>query len=529
MCGFIGIVGKRQAAREIHIALQTLQHRGQDAAGIATKDESRFPLFKALGTVPHAIAESHVEALTGRIGVGHVRYPTFGRTVQEDAQPFFYRQPGVLMAHNGNITNYDSLAEALADESVHLISTCDIEPVMCLFAGKMMERRRKGHTVDDATDAFAHVLDSVTGAYSVVGVAELDGVDTLFTFRDPRGIRPAVWGEREGAFAVASESVALDALGYEYRGDVEPGEIMFFRAGERPITRNPERHQPEHAACIFEHIYFARPDSIIDRKTVYEVRLAMGRRLAEEWRTRGHDVDTVIPIPDTSRPAATALGEALGKPIREGFIKNRYSGRTFIMPDQVARNSALRLKLNPIRSEIKNKRVLLVDDSIVRGNTVRSIIQLVRSLGPREVHLAIFSPPVTHPCYYGIDMSVPTELVARQHLGLDFEGPLTLERQRAYEDTLAAELNLDSLTHLSHQGLDHVATWPKCAACFTGRYPEPLSVSQRDAIEAQRSAGGRTCAAHPDTTGLNSISAKPPGTAKSSGTESPKSEAEHVG
>lgn len=201
MCGFFGVVGKRQAAREIFIALQTLQHRGQDSAGIATKDGSRFPVVKEMGTVPHALAEGHLESVTGPIGLGHVRYPTFGRAVKEDAQPFFYRQPGVLMAHNGNITNYESLSETLGDQSVHLLSTCDIEPVLCLFASTLMERRRRDHTIDDAVYAFERVRAEVTGAYSVVGVAELDGEDTLFTFRDPRGIRPAVWGEREGAFA----------------------------------------------------------------------------------------------------------------------------------------------------------------------------------------------------------------------------------------------------------------------------------------------------------------------------------------
>lgn len=485
MCGFVGVIGVPNAARELFLALQTLQHRGQDAAGIATKDGNTFPLLKDMGTVPHAVKEQELDTLTGPVGIGHVRYPTFGRPVKDDAQPFFYRQPGVLMAHNGNITNYAGLTTQLADSSIHLLSTCDIEPVMCLFADALMKRRPKAHTIEDAITAIESVLRDVKGAYSVVGVAELDGRDTLFVFRDVRGIRPAVWGHRGGAFMTASESVALDAVGYETGGEVAPGEILFFRENEPPI-RHQCRVSVAPAPCVFEHIYFARPDSVIDGETVYEMRLAMGRRLAEEWSESGRTVDTVIPIPDTSRPAATAFAEAIGKPLREGFIKNRYFGRTFIMPNQTSRNAALRLKLNPIRTEIQGKRILLMDDSIVRGNTVRSIIALVRTMKPKEVHLAIYSPPVTHPCYYGIDMSIPEELIARRHLGIDFDGELTLERQRAYEAELAKELDLDSLTYLSQPGLHAVAKWPKCSACFDGRYPTPLTGDERIAIENDR-------------------------------------------
>jgi amidophosphoribosyltransferase len=485
MCGFIGVVGVPSAAREIFVALQTLQHRGQDSAGIATKDGDRFPLLKDMGTVPLALQAAELEKLTGRIGLGHVRYPTFGRPVKEDAQPFFFRQPGVLMAHNGNITNYDELRSQLKESSIHLLSSCDIEPVLCLFAEQLMRARPKAHTGEDALAALVNVFGRVRGAFSIVGVAELDGRDTLFAARDPWGIRPMVWGRRKESFMVASESVALDALGYEVFGEIDAGQFVCFRENADPIVRRvtaPKGHAP----CIFEHIYFARPDSILDERTVYETRLALGHRLAEEWKTRGIDVDTVIPVPDTSRPAATAIAEAIGRPMREGFIKNRYFGRTFIMADQPARSLALRLKLNPIRAEIENKRVLLVDDSIVRGNTVRSIVALVRAQGPREVHLAIYSPPVTHPCYYGIDMSTPEELLARRRLGLDFTGPLTIERQREYEVDVARELDVDSITHLSIEGLHAVGTWPKCAACFTGQYPLPLTHEQKHAIEVNR-------------------------------------------
>ncbi len=485
MCGFIGVVGVPSAAREIFIALQTLQHRGQDSAGIATKDGDRFPVIKEMGTVPLALHDEDVAKLTGRIGIGHARYPTFGRPVKDDAQPFFYRQPGVLMAHNGNITNYDTLKRTLHDSSIHLLSMCDIEPVMCLFADSLMKLRPKDHTIDDALAALRHTYPQVAGAFSIVGAAELDGEDTLFVCRDTAGIRPAVWGRRGGSFMVASESVALDALGYTRMAEVDPGQVIFFREDREPI-QGTVMESTRRAPCVFEHIYFARPDSVLDGRTVYEVRLELGRRLAQEWSARGMEIDTVIPVPDTSRPAATAFAEAIGKPHREGFIKNRYFGRTFIMPDQPARSLALRLKLNPIRCEIEGKRVLVIDDSIVRGNTVRSIIALVRAQNPKEIHLAIYSPPVISPCYYGIDMSIPEELLARRHLGLDFSGSLTLERQRAYENEVAQELGLDSLTYLSQEGLEAVASWPKCAACFTGRYPQPLSDEQRFAIELNR-------------------------------------------
>ncbi len=487
MCGFVGVIGVPHAARELFIALQTLQHRGQDSAGIATKDGDRFPVLKEMGTVPLALREHELGSLNGRVGLGHVRYPTFGRPVRDDAQPFFYRQPGVLMAHNGNVTNYHELKAALAESSIHLLSSCDIEPVLCLFATALMAQRPRGHTIEDAVIALREVQARVTGAYTVATVLELDGEDTLVVFRDRLGIRPGVWGRRGDAFMVSSESVALDALGYECAREIDPGEALFLRAGREPITRELSASS-RRAPCIFEHIYFARPDSVIDERTVYEVRLSLGRRLADELRQHGHEIDTVIPVPDTSRPAATAIAEALGKPMREGFIKNRYSGRTFIMPDQTTRNTALRLKLNPIRTEIEGKRVLLVDDSIVRGNTVRSIIALVRDMNPAAVHLAIYAPPVTHPCYYGIDMSRPEELIARRHLDRSGLSRPTLEWQRRYEAELADELLLDSLTHLSNEGLHEVASWPLCSACFTGEYPAPLSDAQREAIEINRNA-----------------------------------------
>jgi amidophosphoribosyltransferase len=486
MCGIFGIVGSSEAARSAFLALQAIQHRGQDSCGIATIDRERFPFVRRLGLVAQAFAPEHLNQLPGRIAVGHVRYPTIGRGVLADAQPLFFRQPGVHLAHNGNLINYNELVGHLAEHSVHLLTHCDAEPLLCELALALQERPR-GHTLDDACAALARTWERADGAYSIVAALILDGKDTLVVARDRCGVRPAVWGGRsDGAYVVASETTALDALGVEARGDVGPGEALFLREGEPPVSRVIRRDRP--APCIFEQIYFARPDSRIEGRTVYATRLALGRALAREWRQLGRRADVVIPIPDTSRPAAMALAEELGLPYREGFIKNRYSGRTFIMGDQAQREDELRLKLNPIRSEFEGRRVLLVDDSIVRGTTLARTIQLVRSQGATEVHLGIYSPPVLHPCYYGIDMSTTEELAARAFV-LEPSGPLSEEHQREMERNFARRLELDSLTYLSVAGLDRTWGGPRCAACFDGRYPIPVSAERRREIEADRRLG----------------------------------------
>lgn len=490
MCGFVGLVGGsgQHVAPEMHLALQALQHRGQDSAGIATMstDGTKFHFRRGLGTVVQALGVTDLEACPGPIGVGHVRYPTIGRGVLEDAQPFFYRQPGVLMAHNGNVTNYAELKGSLLERSIHLMSKCDVEPALCEFADALMTRRPARHTTADALFALGEVQRRVRGSYSIVTTLMLDGKPTLVLLRDPHGIRPAVVGRRgDGSWIAASESVPLDALGFSRIEDPLPGEALLLRAGEEP-----ERHQleaaPEKAPCIFEYIYFARPDAVMDGKSVYEVRLAFGRALAERVRRRGVSADVVFPVPDTARPAATALAEELGLPLREGFIKNRYSGRTFIMPDQLTRKAALRLKLNTIPAEITGRRVLLVDDSIVRGTTLRRVIELLREAGAAEVHLAIHAPPVAHPCFYGIDMSTEEELFARrfgeQHPPADEAG------YEAMEAAAAAELGTDSLTWLTVEAMDSVFEGPRCAACFDGRYPQAISSSQRRSITNDRTS-----------------------------------------
>ncbi len=477
MCGFVGMISKTDVSGEIHLALQAIQHRGQDSAGIATMsaDGRQFFLRHGLGTVAQVLLQKDLDILKGPGGVGHVRYPTIGQGTLEDAQPFFYRQPGVLMAHNGNVTNYRELQDSLASRSIHLLSHCDVEPALCEFADALMAARPANHTLEDAIDALRKIHQRVKGSYSVVTTLMLDGIPTLVVLRDPNGIRPAIVGQRhDGAWLAASESVALDVLDFEHSFTPNQGEAVFLRAGQAPI-----RHQLESgcsAPCIFEHIYFARPDSIIDGKTVYEQRMGYGRALGERIRAKGIVADVVVPVPDTARPAAAAMAEELSLPLREGFIKNRYSGRTFIMPDQITRNAALRLKLNTLPSEVRNRNVLLVDDSIVRGTTLRRVINLLRNAGAKSVHLAIHSPPVRNPCYYGIDMSTREELFAAQ-----FDGPID-----AVEPKAAEALGADSMTYLPVEALDEVFGSPRCGACFDKNYPQPLSESMQHDIAADR-------------------------------------------
>jgi len=477
MCGFLGLVSSADVGREIHLGLQAIQHRGQDSAGIATMeaDGKRFHARRGLGTVGHALSESDIAATKGPIGLGHVRYPTVGRGVLDDTQPFFYRQPGVLMAHNGNVTNVDDLSESLMERSIHLLSRCDVEPALCEFSDALMRTRPARHTLEDAVSAARELHARVRGAWSIVAALMLDGVPTLMVLRDAWGIRPAVIGQRaDGALIAASESVALDVLGFERIDEPQAGEVVFLRANQAPIR--VELTEPRPAPCVFEHIYFARPDSFMAGRSVYEVRFALGRALAERIREKSINADVVVPVPDTSRPAAVALAESLNLPLREGLIKNRYSGRTFIMPDRMTRDQALRLKLNLLPSELTGRRVLLVDDSIVRGATLSRVIAMIQSAGVAELHLAIHAPPVMNPCFYGIDMSTEEELFARR-----FKGDL-----EQVELDAAAALGAHTLTWLTVEALDTAFAGPRCAACFDGCYPQPLDEQARHRIAAER-------------------------------------------
>lgn len=475
MCGFVGMIAKQPAATAVLHALQSIQHRGQDAAGLGSWDDRRVHLVKGLGLIGQAVPADRAEQLRGKAAIGHVRYPTVGATsTAEDAQPFRTRAPGILLAHNGNVTNMDELVGWLRDEGHAVLSTCDAEPILLALTWALLQRRAVGHTLDDLVHAVRTVFARVKGAYSVTAVLEIDGAPTLIAFRDPYGIRPGVYGQRpgDGAWVVASESVALDMLGVPKTDDLPTGSLLILRAGEAarivPVTAPTPRR------CAFERVYFARPDSVMEEGRVNRSRWRMGRQLGRQLREKGIEGDVVVAVPDTSRPAAQAMAEELGLPIREGFIKNRYSGRTFIMPDARSRVQTLRLKLNPIGEMFAGKRVLLVDDSIVRGTTMGRIVRMVRALGPAELHLAIFSPPVRHPCFYGIDMPSRDELVAAQHE----EGVLC--------EAIAKDLGADSLTFLDRSRLLGVLGEDTCAACFDGRYPVEVTAAERAAIQRDR-------------------------------------------
>jgi amidophosphoribosyltransferase len=400
----------------IYDALTVLQHRGQDAAGIVTWGADGLRQRKSNGLVRDVFRQRHMLRLTGNVGIGHIRYPTAGGSRAAEAQPFYVNSPyGICLGHNGNLTNYDELSEMLTmEDRRHLNTGSDSEVLLNVFAHELQTQTSGRPTPEQIFNAVEAVHRRCKGGYAVVALIVGIGV---VAFRDPHGIRPLVLGKRElgdhSDYMVASESVALDVLQFERLRDVQPGETIFIEnAGVLHSREHPGnvRHTP----CIFEFVYFARPDSILDDLSVYKTRLRMGEQLAGKIVRDfpRHDIDVVIPIPDTSRTSAVQVAYHLGVKYREGFIKNRYIGRTFIMPGQAERAKSVRHKLNAIDLEFRGKNVLLVDDSIVRGTTSRQIIRLAREAGARRVYFASAAPPVRHPNVYGIDMPAATELIA---------------------------------------------------------------------------------------------------------------------
>ncbi len=416
MCGIAGIVGTSPVNQRLYDALTVLQHRGQDAAGIVTTDGARLHMRKSNGLVRDVFDQAHMERLVGTAGIGHVRYPTAGCEQAAEAQPFYVNAPyGIALAHNGNLTNADELKREVSVEDLrHLNTESDSEVLLNVLAHELQRRGRLRLSASELFDAIRSVHRRCRGAYAVVGLLPGYG---MFAFRDPWGIRPLVFGSRQtdtGAETmIASESVALDVLGFARVRDVAPGEAVFVELDGTVHTEQCAA-EPRLRPCIFEHVYLARPDSIIDDISVYKTRLRMGEKLARRIQDLrpDHDIDVVIPVPDTSRTSALQLALSLDVKFREGFIKNRYIGRTFIMPGQGERKRSVRQKLNPISLEFRDKVVLLVDDSIVRGNTCRQIIQLAREAGARKVYFASAAPPVRFPNVYGIDMPSADELIA---------------------------------------------------------------------------------------------------------------------
>jgi amidophosphoribosyltransferase len=481
MCGIIGIVGKQAVTPAIYDALTILQHRGQDAAGIATLEGHRIHLYKGNGLVRDVFSTEELTKLKGNTGIGHVRYPTAGTDNLDEAQPFYVNSPyGIVLGHNGNLINAHSQKRELFNtDRRHLNTESDSEVLLNVLAHELHRIGPAGMKPADVFEAVDRLHERCKGGYAVIAMISGKGV---LGFRDPNGIRPAVLGYRDTAagreYAIASESVALDALDFTLMRDLKPGEAVFIKLDGQLFTHESKHARPV-CPCIFEYVYFARPDSMLDDISVYKARLRMGQALARkilrEWPD--HDIDVVIPVPDTSRTAALPLAYDLEVKYREGFIKNRYIGRTFIMPGQEERKRSVRQKLNAIELEFRGKNVLLVDDSIVRGTTSRQIIQMAREAGARNVYFASASPPVRYPNIYGIDMPAPAELIASGRNQKEIETELGADRL-IYQE-------LDDLIEACREGNEGITRFD--TSCFSGEYITGVDDGYLEDLENRRS------------------------------------------
>jgi len=449
MCGIVGIFGYSAVNQALYDSLLVLQHRGQDAAGIVTLDDRKLHLRKSNGLARDVFRTSHMIDLKGNLGIAHVRYPTAGSASSAEAQPFYVNSPyGITLAHNGNLTNANELKRDLYREDLrHINTSSDSEILLNVFAHELQRQGKMHISEKDVFNAVAAVHRRSRGGYAAVAMITGYG---LVGFRDPNGIRPIVYGKRETArgteYMIASESVALDSQGFELVRDLGPGEAIYIDLkGELHTCQCAAK--TEHCPCIFEYVYFARPDSIIDDIFVHKARSRMGVKLADKIRRIWPDnnIDVIIPIPDTSRTAALALANSLSIEYAEGFIKNRYIGRTFIMPGQQVRKKSVRQKLNAIDSEFRGKNVMLVDDSIVRGTTSQQIVQMAREAGARSVYFASAAPPVRYPNVYGIDMPSASELVAHGHTEDEIQQEIGADRLifQDLQDLIAAVKKTD--------------------------------------------------------------------------------------
>ncbi|THB63600.1 MAG: amidophosphoribosyltransferase [Gammaproteobacteria bacterium] len=464
MCGVIGVLSKDQVNQTIYDGLTMLQHRGQDAAGIMTYENGTVHLRKGNGLARNVFHTRHMLALKGTMGIGHVRYPTAGSSSSAEAQPFYVNSPyGISLAHNGNLTNADELKKDLFLEDLrHINTSSDSEILLNVFAHELARQGKVKISEKEIFSAVAGVHKRCRGAYAAIAMINDYGI---VGFRDKHGIRPICVGKKKvdsgTEYMIASESVALASQGFALMKDIAPGEAVFIsHDGEVHIAQCANETQL--SPCIFEFVYFARPDSIIDNISVYKSRLRMGEKMSEkvlrEWPD--HDIDVVIPIPDTSRTVAIQLAFHLGVKYREGFIKNRYIGRTFIMPGQKIRKKSVRQKLNPIGLEFKGKNVLLVDDSIVRGTTCEQIIQMAREAGARKVYFASAAPPVKYQNVYGIDMPVPSELIAYNRTVEEIAEAIGADKM-IYQD-------LDGLINAVGYGNKDISCFD--TSCFSGEY-----------------------------------------------------------
>lgn len=458
-CGLVGAINTQDdVARNIWLGLLALQHRGQEACGIYTLDKARFYHRKQLGLIGTV---EEFNGLRGPIGIGHVRYSTVGQPsdstmlsdpqkIEDFAQPHFSDRPkgGIVLCHNGNLVNFPQLCRDLRAKGTFVSATCDAEAMLKILSDELSDG-------GDVEKAVSNCVARFEGAYSVLA---LTGSGELIAFRDPNGFRPLCFGQNDGLFMFASESVALDVNGIHDFFNVKPGELVIVREREQPIRRQLVE-QTRHARCMFEYVYFSRPDSTIDERDVYSVRIKLGKNLARTYKTHA---DVIVPVPDTARPAAEGISRETGIPVLEGLIKNRYVGRTFIMPRQEGRDNAVRLKLNAVRAVVQGKNILLVDDSIVRGTTMRKIVTLLKDAGARKVEVWVTCPPIKSACFYGIDMASHSELIASSKS----------------VDQIRQTLGADGLCYQTIDGLLDAIGFSKqetCLACLTGEYPTPLA------------------------------------------------------
>jgi amidophosphoribosyltransferase len=467
MCGIVGIYSHQPVAAELYESLIHLQHRGQDAAGILTCDE-RFYAMHGLGLVREIFNAENLTPLKGNMGIAHTRYPTAGGYSESDIQPLWIGNPrGIALAHNGNLVNYPALAEEIRlKQHRHLNSSLDSEALLLILGDQLAN----GSFAEDDAEFFQqlckamkHVYQRMQGSYSIVSMVIGKG---LVAFRDPHGIRPLVWGERQNNdgttdYIFASENTAFYSLGFEPKGDLEPGEVAFVNQAGKLFRQVVDAR--EFRPCVFEYVYFARPDSTLDGVSVYRSRLRMGQNLARAWKEKYPDAlpDVVIPAPFTANTAALSFAHEMGVRYSEGLYKNPFIGRTFIMPNQKVRARSVRYKLTPQRTEIENKNVLIVDDSIVRGTTSREIVKMVREFGARKIYFVSTCPPIKNPCFYGIDIPSRSELIAANH---------TEEQIREFlgADKLMYQTEEDLVEAVTRRGQHHIKT--PCMACMDGKY-----------------------------------------------------------
>jgi amidophosphoribosyltransferase len=466
-CGVFGTVchDENLTSGIIYNGLISLQHRGQESCGIAILSDSNIKLKKFMGLVVNSVPKSFLARMKGKVGIGHVRYTTVGHSTLNDAQPFKVNYPkrGLVLSHNGNIVNYMDLKREFSQNGRSLTSSCDAEILINILAEELIKSK-------DYEDAVLGLMERIEGSYCTV---LFTGDGNLISFRDPNGFRPFCYGKTDGTRAFASESVALETNKIELESDVKPGQM---------IITNPngtfEKKQifscKNVSHCMFEYVYFSRPDSILDGKSVYDVRVNLGKNLA---KTYAADADVIVPVPDTSRPAAEGISRETGIPVAEGLIKNRYVGRTFIMPTQNMRDDAINIKLNPIKSIIKDKKIILVDDSIVRGTTSKKIVNLVRSTGPKKIDVWITCPPIISPCFYGIDIATHGELIAANNKVPEIE----------------KIIGADKLCYQTIDGLVDSIGFDRCKlcmACLNGQYPTNMAQKIADKMKTQTSFKG---------------------------------------